>query len=74
MESDQPWSASRHLTNEERDEIDLQARAILTRCADRVKEMEALEKRETCYLDLNINDFSSIMQSVQNSLQASQTF
>lgn len=35
----------RHLTNEERDQIDLQARVILTRCSDRIKEMEALEKR-----------------------------
>ncbi|KAF8974213.1 hypothetical protein BDZ97DRAFT_1911421 [Flammula alnicola] len=39
------WSNIRHLTNEERDQIDLQARVILTRCSDRVKEMEALEKR-----------------------------
>jgi syntaxin 18 len=43
--SDQSWSDIRHLTNEERDQIDLQARVILTRCADRVREMEALEKR-----------------------------
>ncbi len=39
------WSHVRHLSNEERDQIDLQARVILKRCADRVKEMEALEKR-----------------------------
>ncbi|KAJ6539254.1 snare protein syntaxin 18/UFE1 [Mycena capillaripes] len=43
--SDQSWTAVRHLSNQERDQIDLQARVILTRCADRVKEMEALEKR-----------------------------
>lgn len=43
--SEQNLSGIRHLTNEERDQIDLQARVILTRCADRVKEMEALEKR-----------------------------
>jgi syntaxin 18 len=42
---DQSWAGIRHLTNEERDQIDLQARVILTRCADRVKEMETLEKR-----------------------------
>jgi len=42
---DQSWSGIRHLTNEERDQIDLQARVILSRCADRVKEMETLEKR-----------------------------
>ncbi|KAF8192495.1 snare protein syntaxin 18/UFE1 [Pholiota molesta] len=39
------WANIRHLTNEERDQIDLQARVILTKCSDRVKEMEALEKR-----------------------------
>ncbi|KAF8631563.1 hypothetical protein AX15_002316 [Amanita polypyramis BW_CC] len=39
------WANIRHLTNEERDQIDLQARVILSRCADRIKEMEALEKR-----------------------------
>jgi syntaxin 18 len=39
------WSNVRHLSNEERDQIDLQAKVILTRCSDRVKEMEALEKR-----------------------------
>lgn len=43
--SDQSWNAIRHLSNQERDQIDLQARVILTRCADRVKAMEALEKR-----------------------------
>ncbi|KAF9240235.1 hypothetical protein BU15DRAFT_87714 [Melanogaster broomeanus] len=41
------WSEIRYLSssNEERDQIDLQARVILTRCADRIKGMEALEKR-----------------------------
>ena len=43
--SEESWLNIRYLTNEERDQIDLQARLILTKCADRVKEMEALEKR-----------------------------
>jgi syntaxin 18 len=42
---DLTWSEIRYLTNEERDQIDMQARVILSRCADRVKEMEAHEKR-----------------------------
>jgi len=42
---EESWSNIRYLTNEERDQIDLQARLILTKCADRVKEMEALETR-----------------------------
>jgi syntaxin 18 len=44
------WASIRHLTNEERDQIDLQARVVLTRCADRVKEMEALEKRGSIFI------------------------
>jgi syntaxin 18 len=38
------WSSLRYLTNEEREQIDLQARIILKKCADKVKEMEMLEK------------------------------
>ena len=41
----QAWANIKHLTNEERDQIDLQARVILSRCAERIREMEALEKR-----------------------------
>jgi syntaxin 18 len=48
--SDESWSSIRWLTNEERDQIDLQARVILTKCADRVKEMEALETRTKSFL------------------------
>ncbi|THH10074.1 hypothetical protein EW145_g1574 [Phellinidium pouzarii] len=43
--SEKSWSSIRHLTNEERDQIDLQARIILSKCADRVKDMEALDKK-----------------------------
>ncbi|EJD53712.1 hypothetical protein AURDEDRAFT_53568 [Auricularia subglabra TFB-10046 SS5] len=39
------WSGIKHLSNDERDQIDLQARVVLSKCADRVKEMEAAEKR-----------------------------
>ena len=39
------WSNIRYLTEQERDQIDLQARVILQRCSTRVKEMEELEKR-----------------------------
>ncbi|KAJ7228757.1 snare protein syntaxin 18/UFE1 [Mycena pura] len=44
---DQSWAVIRHLSNQERDQIDTQARVILTRCADRVKELETLEKRRS---------------------------
>ncbi|KAG8930576.1 hypothetical protein FRC02_004039 [Tulasnella sp. 418] len=39
------FAGIKSLTNEERDQIDLQAKLILSKCADRVKEMELLEKR-----------------------------
>ncbi|KIO23005.1 hypothetical protein M407DRAFT_215627 [Tulasnella calospora MUT 4182] len=39
------FASIKSLTNEERDQIDLQARMILGKCADRVKDMELLEKR-----------------------------
>ncbi|KIP12718.1 hypothetical protein PHLGIDRAFT_97337 [Phlebiopsis gigantea 11061_1 CR5-6] len=41
----QSWGNIKHLTNEERDQVDLQARVILSRCSERIKDMEALEKR-----------------------------
>ncbi len=40
------WADIKFFTNAERDQIDLQARTILARCADRVRGMESLEKRE----------------------------
>ena len=51
--SEESWSSIRYLTNEERDQIDLQMRLILTKCADRVKAMEALEARTrgSSYID-----------------------
>lgn len=44
-EGSSSWANIRHLSNEERDQIDLQARVILTRCSDRIKDLEALEER-----------------------------
>ncbi|KAI0263735.1 hypothetical protein BC834DRAFT_1042644 [Gloeopeniophorella convolvens] len=34
------WTDIKYLTNGERDQIDMQARTILARCADRVRDME----------------------------------
>ena len=39
------WTDIKYFTNSERDQIDVQAQNILTRCADRVHDMETLEKR-----------------------------
>jgi syntaxin 18 len=40
------WADIKFFTNAERDQIDIQARTILARCADHVRDMESLEKRE----------------------------
>jgi syntaxin 18 len=44
MNSD-AWANVKSLTNAERDQLDLQANVILTKCAQRVRELEQLEKR-----------------------------
>ncbi|KDQ29237.1 hypothetical protein PLEOSDRAFT_26415 [Pleurotus ostreatus PC15] len=62
-EPDQLLSGVRYLTNEERDQIDLQARVILTRCADRVKEMEALERRRVELVASRVNPLTKLLPS-----------
>ncbi|EJU06248.1 hypothetical protein DACRYDRAFT_44770 [Dacryopinax primogenitus] len=39
------WGEVKRLTNQERDEIELQAKVILKRCAERVKHLEELEEK-----------------------------
>ncbi|QRV87370.1 syntaxin protein 18 [Ceratobasidium sp. AG-Ba] len=46
MSSD-TWANVKSLTNAERDQLDLQANVILTKCAQRVRELEQLDKRHT---------------------------
>jgi syntaxin 18 len=41
-----------HLTDEERDQIDLHAKSVISKCAEHVKEMEALEKSAPSHLDM----------------------
>ncbi|KAL0570762.1 hypothetical protein V5O48_011205 [Marasmius crinis-equi] len=55
------WADVKQLSNQERDEIDLQARVILSRCADRVKEMEALEKRRVEILASKTNPLTRFL-------------
>ncbi|KIY73659.1 snare protein syntaxin 18/UFE1 [Cylindrobasidium torrendii FP15055 ss-10] len=59
----QSWSSIQQLTNEERDQIDLQARLILSKCSDRVKDMEALEKRRTELLAGKMNPITRWLPS-----------
>ncbi|KAF9513304.1 hypothetical protein BS47DRAFT_1329651 [Hydnum rufescens UP504] len=42
--SSSSWSNVRHLSNEERDQIDLEARLIISQCAERVSKLEKLEQ------------------------------
>ncbi|KAF8528967.1 hypothetical protein BU17DRAFT_37536 [Hysterangium stoloniferum] len=74
--SHEQWTGIRHLTNEERDQIDLQARVILSRCADRVKEMESLEKRRAEMVAKNSNPLLRLLPSrlIQDSTQTSSEF
>ncbi|KAI6035283.1 snare protein syntaxin 18/UFE1 [Pisolithus orientalis] len=58
---DGTWSEIRYLTNEERDQIDLQARVIFSRCADRIKAMEALEKRRAELTAREINPITRFL-------------
>lgn len=39
------WADIKYITNAERDQIDVQARHIVSRCAERVHDMETVEKR-----------------------------
>ncbi|KAH7105637.1 hypothetical protein BKA62DRAFT_398113 [Auriculariales sp. MPI-PUGE-AT-0066] len=39
------WAGIKHLSNDERDQIDLHARVVLSKCAERVRDMERIEKR-----------------------------
>lgn len=60
-DSTKSWSGIRYLTDEERDQVDLQARVILSRCADRVKEMETLEKRRAELVASNMNPLTHFL-------------
>ncbi|KXN83713.1 Syntaxin-18 [Leucoagaricus sp. SymC.cos] len=55
------WASIRYLKNEERDQIDLQARVILSKCADRVKEMEILEKKRSDLVASRANPLARLL-------------
>ncbi|KAF9058077.1 hypothetical protein BJ165DRAFT_1425550 [Panaeolus papilionaceus] len=55
------WANVKHLSNEERDQIDLQARVIITKCSDRIKEMEALEKRRAEIVASKVNPLTRLL-------------
>ncbi|EIN10722.1 hypothetical protein PUNSTDRAFT_132796 [Punctularia strigosozonata HHB-11173 SS5] len=55
------WDGVKYLTAEERDQIDVQARVILSRCANKVKEMEALESRRAELVASNANPLARLL-------------
>ncbi|THV08652.1 hypothetical protein K435DRAFT_740922 [Dendrothele bispora CBS 962.96] len=55
------WSNIRQLSNEQRDQMDMHARLFLSRCADRVKEMEALEKKRVELLASRANPLARFL-------------
>ncbi|KAF5393708.1 hypothetical protein D9757_000112 [Collybiopsis confluens] len=55
------WAHIRQLSNEERDQIDIQARVILTRCANRIKEMEVLEKKRSELISSKMNPLTRLL-------------
>ncbi|KAH9899781.1 hypothetical protein C8Q73DRAFT_637825 [Cubamyces lactineus] len=57
----QSWAELRNLTNEERDQIDLQARVILSRCKDRVAQLEELEKKRAEYAASQQNPLTRLL-------------
>lgn len=59
--SEGSWSSLRHLTNEERDQIDLQAKMIIAKCADRLRQMEELEKKRTELLSADNSLFTRLL-------------
>lgn len=48
-DNSEQWTSVRSLSNEERDQIDLQTRIIISKCAERVKQMEVIDKGDDWY-------------------------
>ncbi|KAK7049606.1 hypothetical protein VNI00_005637 [Paramarasmius palmivorus] len=74
--STESWANIKQLSNEERDQIDLNARLILSQCAERVKEMEALEKRRAELVASKANPITRLLPARlrQNESSASNNF
>ncbi|KAJ3723076.1 hypothetical protein C8R42DRAFT_702277 [Lentinula raphanica] len=58
---DVSWSNIRQLSNEQRDQIDIQARQILTRCSDNIKQMEASEKKRAEHVSNQVNPLTRLL-------------
>ncbi|KLO15866.1 hypothetical protein SCHPADRAFT_870445 [Schizopora paradoxa] len=65
--AEQTWSGIRSLTNEERDQIDLQAKVILSKCRDRVRQMEELNNRQRA--ELSAQESSGLLRFLPSRLK-----
>ena len=54
------WVDIKYFTNAERDQIDVQSRQILARCAERVHDMETLEKRASLTPHLSLSRIAKL--------------
>ncbi|KAJ3999512.1 hypothetical protein F5050DRAFT_930403 [Lentinula boryana] len=58
---DNSWGNVRQLSNEQRDQIDIHARQILTRCSDNIKQMEASEKKRAEHVLSQVNRLTRLL-------------
>ncbi|KAJ3741239.1 snare protein syntaxin 18/UFE1 [Lentinula detonsa] len=58
---DNSWGNVRQLSNEQRDQIDIHSRQILTRCSDNIKQMEASEKKRAEHVLSQVNRLTRLL-------------
>ncbi|KAJ3869722.1 hypothetical protein EV359DRAFT_29424 [Lentinula novae-zelandiae] len=58
---DNSWANIRQLSNEQRDQIDIHARQILTRCSDNIKQMESAEKKRIEHVSSQVNRLTRLL-------------
>ncbi|KAJ4481432.1 hypothetical protein C8J55DRAFT_535708 [Lentinula edodes] len=58
---DNSWANIRQLSNEQRDQIDIHARQILTRCSDNIKQMESAEKKRAEHVSSQVNRLTRLL-------------
>ncbi|KAJ4466496.1 hypothetical protein J3R30DRAFT_3310935 [Lentinula aciculospora] len=58
---DNSWANIRQLSNEQRDQIDIHARQILTRCSDNIKQLEVSEKRRAEHVSSQVNRLTRLL-------------
>lgn len=74
MEDGAQLASLKHLTSQQRDQVDLQAKMIISRCAERVRAMEQVEKsKKHCFLAIPILYSSAISSERTRIVEIQQT-